>query len=269
MKKKILALLLLTPLGLLSCTIEKIYNDFYVTNPQRCSEITGSNKPLESIVAWKEIEECLKAHDVRRFQELEKLFLQQNLSIFDVKYKGYSLLQHAVLNCPHIDLDLHWEMFDYLLSRVSAAQLNESVLTSVAGTYDNNESNRLTARVEDGCDVESCSFHLPLYYREIVHAKYFYYKTAVALAALVSSTALEKILNHPLFDESSFINQSEVGILERFDSTNSRTSHFVFSLTAARCLSLLYAYQSAQPNKFFVGKSIALLTERFGKYYQG
>lgn len=180
--------------------IEKVYtpgrHHYVLRNGQRVS--------YEPVVSEEELGQCFLTCDLPKFKEIETKLREANLDIFKLRYYGRSILQHAIV-MSH-DANLCWKsaptkeisdaFIDYVLSKISAEDLNGYVTTSwCVGIY---------------------------------------YGTAIATAAFCSPTCFKKIINHPLFDKTTFVNKGSSIDVHFVDGYRRYTN-----LTAANCLYML------------------------------
>ncbi len=181
--------------------VEKVYSpgqhNYILRDGQRIS--------YESVVSEKELDRCFYEHNLATFKEIEKRLKAANLDIFKLRSNGFSLLQRAIRGC-HDSLVTHWksaptkensdDFIDYILSKISAEDLNGYVTTSW----------------ETGV----------------------YYGTAAVVAALRSPSCFEKIINHPLFDKTTFLKKGSSIDVHFFEGFRRYTN-----LTAADCVRAL------------------------------
>jgi hypothetical protein len=115
--------------------------------------------------------------NLAKVKEIEEKLARKNINIFKLRIDGFSVLQLTILRYDSAWYDEYKkkaeEVFNYLLSKISAECLNEFVEGSYTGGI--------------------------------------YYGTAVAVAALRSSVYFKKIVHHPQFNPTNFLTARSCG----------------------------------------------------------
>jgi hypothetical protein len=135
-------------------------------------------KDCEDIVDFEKLQNSLAS--LSEFKIVETQFSTAGFSIFNIRICGLSLLQWTIYVSEdwNSETSQRREVIEYLLSKVTPAQLNEFVKTSWTTDFGG-----------------------------------MYFGTTVAVAAIRSPWCLEKILNHPYFDPTNFLTTRECDVL--------------------------------------------------------